>query len=75
MGKKIIEVVKGMDLKRYTGRWYQIASFSSRFQPKSGTNTRATYTLRDDEILRIMLGVILGYYSGLISGWIKYYVD
>ncbi|KAK3010892.1 hypothetical protein RJ639_011617 [Escallonia herrerae] len=48
MAKKEMEVVKGLDVRRYMGRWYEIASFPSRFQPKDGVNTRATYTLRED---------------------------
>ncbi|KMT03574.1 hypothetical protein BVRB_8g192500 [Beta vulgaris subsp. vulgaris] len=46
--KKEMEVVKGIDVQRYMGRWYEIASFPSRFQPKDGENTRATYTLNSD---------------------------
>ncbi|XP_021741896.1 temperature-induced lipocalin-1-like [Chenopodium quinoa] len=46
--KKEMEVVKGVDLERYMGRWYEIASFPSRFQPKDGVNTRATYKLNPD---------------------------
>jgi apolipoprotein D and lipocalin family protein len=40
-----MKVVRDHDLERYMGRWYEIACFPSRFQPKDGTNTRATYTL------------------------------
>ncbi|MCI25159.1 apolipoprotein D, partial [Trifolium medium] len=47
--KKEMEVAKGVDLKRYMGRWYEIACFPSRFQPSDGSNTRATYTLKDDD--------------------------
>ncbi|PSS21025.1 Temperature-induced lipocalin-1 like [Actinidia chinensis var. chinensis] len=54
MAKKEMEVVKGLDLERYMGRWYEIASFPSRFQPKSGINTRATYTLREDGIVNVL---------------------
>lgn len=43
-----MEVVKNLDLKRYMGRWYEIASFPSRFQPSDGVDTRATYTLNED---------------------------
>ncbi|BBH08587.1 temperature-induced lipocalin [Prunus dulcis] len=39
---------------RYMGRWYEIASFPSRFQPKNGENTRATYTLRDDGTVNVL---------------------
>ncbi|KAK1292099.1 hypothetical protein QJS10_CPB17g00234 [Acorus calamus] len=46
--KKQMEVVKGLDLVRYMGRWYEIASFPSRFQPKDGVDTRATYSLNPD---------------------------
>ncbi|KAI3694853.1 hypothetical protein L1987_77834 [Smallanthus sonchifolius] len=49
-----MEVVKGIDLARYMGRWYEIASFPSRFQPKNGTNTRATYTLKDDGTVNVL---------------------
>lgn len=49
-----MEVVKGVDLARYQGRWYEIASFPSIFQPKNGVNTRATYTLRDDGIINVL---------------------
>ncbi|CAL5328048.1 unnamed protein product [Camellia sinensis] len=54
MAKKAMEVMKGVDLKRYMGRWYEIASFPSRFQPKNGMNTRATYTLRDDGTVHVL---------------------
>ncbi|GAB2300232.1 hypothetical protein Dimus_034270 [Dionaea muscipula] len=43
-----MQVVKGLDLGRYMGRWYEIASFPSFFQPRDGVDTRATYTLNED---------------------------
>ncbi|MFS7951407.1 putative zeaxanthin epoxidase [Helianthus anomalus] len=54
MAKKSMEVVKGIDLARYMGRWYEIASFPSRFQPKNGINMRATHTLRDDGTVNVL---------------------
>ena len=54
MASKEMEVVKGVDLNRYMGRWYEIASFPSRFQPKNGVNTRATYTLREDGTVNVL---------------------
>ncbi|KAL7237587.1 hypothetical protein ACSBR2_003816 [Camellia fascicularis] len=54
MEKKEMEVVKGVDLERYMGRWYEIASFPSRFQPKNGINTRATYTLKEDGTVNVL---------------------
>ncbi|THG06594.1 hypothetical protein TEA_013286 [Camellia sinensis var. sinensis] len=49
-----MEVVKGVDLQRYMGRWYEIASFPSSFQPKNGINTRATYTLNEDGTVKVL---------------------
>ncbi|GMY35656.1 temperature-induced lipocalin-1 [Fagus crenata] len=54
MANKEMEVVKGVNLERYMGRWYEIASFPSRFQPKNGMNTRATYTLREDGTVNVL---------------------
>ncbi|KAK4391454.1 Temperature-induced lipocalin-1 [Sesamum angolense] len=54
MAKKEMEVVKGLDLVRYMGRWYEIASFPSRFQPKDGVDTRATYSLNPDGTVRVL---------------------
>ncbi|KAK9130472.1 hypothetical protein Sjap_010959 [Stephania japonica] len=54
MAKKEMEVVKGLDLERYMGRWYEIASFPSFFQPKDSVNTRATYTLNKDGTVHVL---------------------
>ncbi|KAL6012116.1 hypothetical protein ACLOJK_002593 [Asimina triloba] len=52
--KKEIEVVKGLDLGKYMGRWYEIASMPSWFQPKNGINTRATYKLNEDGTVHVL---------------------
>lgn len=39
--------VAGVDIPRYMGTWYEIASFPNRFQ-KGCTATTATYRLRED---------------------------
>ncbi|CAO2188359.1 unnamed protein product [Urochloa humidicola] len=49
-----MKVVRNLDLERYTGRWYEIACFPSTFQPKTGTNTRATYTLNPDGTVNVL---------------------
>lgn len=49
-----METVKNVDLKKYAGRWYEIASMPSRFQPRSGTNSRATYTLNEDQTIHVL---------------------
>jgi apolipoprotein D and lipocalin family protein len=54
MAKKEVEAVKGLDIERYMGRWYEIASFPSIFQPKNGINTRATYTLKEGGIVNVL---------------------
>jgi apolipoprotein D and lipocalin family protein len=42
-----LQTVPSVDLSRYAGTWYEIASYAQRFQ-KGCTGTSATYTLRDD---------------------------
>jgi apolipoprotein D and lipocalin family protein len=48
-----LETVTHVDLSRYTGTWYEIASFPQRFQ-KGCTSTTATYTLRPDGRLEVL---------------------
>jgi apolipoprotein D and lipocalin family protein len=42
-----LNVVQHVDLKRYTGTWYEISSYPTSFQ-KGCTGTKATYSIRDD---------------------------
>lgn len=42
-----LRTVPSVDLSRYVGTWYEIASYPQRFQ-KGCTGTTATYTLRAD---------------------------
>lgn len=49
-----LDVVKDVDVKRYMGRWYEIGSIPTRFQPKDGINTRATYTLKEDGDIAVL---------------------
>lgn len=41
-----LETVKNVDIKRYAGKWYEIASYPQRFQ-KGCTCTTAEYTATD----------------------------
>ncbi|KAG2398996.1 Temperature-induced lipocalin-1 [Vigna angularis] len=68
MAKEEMKVVKGVDLKRYMGRWYEIASFPSRFQPKDGENSRATYTLNEDGTVHVLNETWSGGKRGYIEG-------
>jgi len=53
-GEKDLNVAQNVDLTRYQGRWYEIASMPSRFQPTTGTNSRATYSLLPDQTVDVL---------------------
>ena len=48
-----LETVPQVDLGRYTGTWYEIASFPQRFQ-KGCADTKAVYTLRKDGTIEVL---------------------
>jgi len=48
-----LAVVPQVDLSRYAGTWYEIASFPQRFQ-KGCLDTQAVYTPRDDGTLEVL---------------------
>jgi len=48
-----LAVVPYVDLKRYLGKWYEIAHLPARFQ-KDCTDTTATYTLADDGSISVL---------------------
>jgi apolipoprotein D and lipocalin family protein len=54
-----LPVVPQVDLQRYAGKWYEIASLPQRFQ-EGCTATTATYTLRDDGKLGVLNECRLG---------------
>lgn len=45
---KPLQTVKQVDLKRYTGLWYEIAKIPNRFQKNCTGKTTAEYSLRSD---------------------------
>lgn len=47
-----LRTVPRVDVKRYMGTWYEIASYPQRFQ-KGCTGTTATYSLLDDGRVRV----------------------
>jgi apolipoprotein D and lipocalin family protein len=47
-GRPPVQTVTQVDLQRYQGRWYEIASFPMFFQRKCIGDTTADYALRDD---------------------------
>jgi apolipoprotein D and lipocalin family protein len=48
-----LETVPHVDLTRYAGTWYEIASYPQRFQ-RGCTGTTATYTLRADGTVEVL---------------------
>jgi len=52
--QKPLEVVPGIDLKRYAGTWYEIARLPNRFQRECAGNVTATYTLLDDGTISVV---------------------
>ncbi len=48
-----VRTVPHVDLNRYMGKWYEIASFPQSFQ-KGCSHTTATYTLRDDGKVNVL---------------------
>lgn len=68
MSNQDMQVVRGLDVERYMGRWYEIASFPSRNQPKDGENTRATYSLKPDGTVHVLNETWSGGKRGYIEG-------
>lgn len=60
-----LQTVANVDLKRYEGKWYEIASFPTSFQ-KDCECTTATYTLTDKDYVKVYNKCIKGK-SGKIS--------
>jgi len=42
------ETVRSVDLKRYQGRWYEIAKYPNRFEKVCARNVTAEYAIRPD---------------------------
>jgi apolipoprotein D and lipocalin family protein len=52
-GRPPLEVVPHVDLARYSGRWYEIAAFPTRFE-EGCVGTTATYSLAQDGTLDVV---------------------
>ena len=52
LGLPPLATVAHVDLPRYLGTWYEIASYPQSFQ-KGCTGTTATYSLREDGLVRV----------------------
>lgn len=51
---KELEVVSGVDLSRYVGRWYEIARLPNRFEKKCADSVTAEYAFRSDGKLDVI---------------------
>ena len=43
-----------VDLKRYAGRWYEIAKYPNKFQRNCKANTAANYTIKDNGKIEVV---------------------
>ncbi len=52
--QKEISTVSNVDLKKYSGLWYEIAKIPNRFQKKCERRTTAEYSLREDGRINVL---------------------
>lgn len=52
--KNEVKTVSSVDLKRYTGKWYEIAKLPNRFQKKCAGNVTAEYSLMADGKIEVI---------------------
>jgi apolipoprotein D and lipocalin family protein len=52
--KPPLETVRSVDLKRYLGKWYEIARYPNRFEKKCVSDVTANYTLREDGKITVL---------------------
>ncbi|MBS1793805.1 MAG: lipocalin family protein [Acidobacteria bacterium] len=52
--KKDLPTVAKVDLKQYTGKWYEIARYPNRFQDQCAGNVTATYTVKSNGRIEVL---------------------
>lgn len=52
--KEPLRPVSGLDLNRYSGKWYEIAKYPNRFQRQCIANTTAQYTLKPNGRIEVL---------------------
>jgi apolipoprotein D and lipocalin family protein len=52
--KTELATVSKVDLKRYAGKWFEIARYPNKFQEKCVGNTTATYTLKANNKIEVI---------------------
>ncbi len=63
LGLPPLTTVPSVDLERYLGTWYEIASYPKRYQAGC-TGTRATYSMRDDGDIKVINRCLKGSLDG-----------
>lgn len=58
-----LQTVEYVDVNRYVGKWYEIASYPTSFQ-RDCTGTTAEYSLKDDGTIRVFNRCLLGSLDG-----------
>lgn len=49
-----LQTVSSVDLKQYSGKWYEIARYPNKFQDQCVGNTAATYTIRKENKIEVL---------------------
>jgi apolipoprotein D and lipocalin family protein len=49
-----LKTVPSVDLRRYSGKWYEIARYPNRFQKQCVGNTTANYTIKTDGKIEVL---------------------
>lgn len=65
-GKPPLQVVDRVDLERYLGTWYEIASYPAWFA-KNCTGVTAEYTRRDESTIRVVNRCFKGHLDGKLK--------
>lgn len=52
--KTELKTVQNVDLKQYSGKWFEIARYPNKFQEKCVGNTTATYTIKEDKTIEVV---------------------
>ncbi len=49
-----LKTVQNVDLKKYSGKWFEIARYENKFQKKCVGNTTATYSIKENNKIEVV---------------------
>ncbi|MCD9186587.1 MAG: lipocalin family protein [Pyrinomonadaceae bacterium] len=52
--ENVLQTVPSVDLKQYSGTWYEIARYPNKFQDQCVGNTTATYTIKKENKIEVL---------------------